>query len=289
MAATATISKAGKRRKMEGITQTKGFNIPFSQLKIEEGFNKRFDYGDIEELSDSIAKHGIKQPMVVRRIKAGKDEFYVVSGHRRYKATELAIKNGMQEPRVPCILEAKNTTVEQRYADMLLFNDGKEFSDLEKGAVYAHFKVSLNWSVQEIASFMGVKNIQNIYNAVRLYEAPRKIHSHIKDQRISSTAVMHIIRETDGNWDKAEKMIDQAIKSVKKDPSKKGDTDATATIRHVKGLKTKTPIQRLYEIVETADKKPELYIKAKVDTIRQIAEFLKEKGDIKDLLEAIKK
>ncbi len=43
---------------------------------------------DLEELSKSISRHGIVQPIVVRR--AGDDRFEIIAGERRWRAAQMA-------------------------------------------------------------------------------------------------------------------------------------------------------------------------------------------------------
>ena len=60
------------------------------QIKIEEGFNTRTDYGNIDELMNSIIENGVKIPL--RGFKDG--DFYIITdGHRRLTATMKAIEN----------------------------------------------------------------------------------------------------------------------------------------------------------------------------------------------------
>tara|TARA_R100000027_G_scaffold67300_1_gene65443 strand:- start:2308 stop:3804 length:1497 start_codon:yes stop_codon:yes gene_type:complete len=72
--------------------------INISKIKVENGFNSRrnFDESKLNELSDSIKKHGIIQPIVVR--KKGKS-FSVVAGERRLRASKIA-----KLKEIPCII-----------------------------------------------------------------------------------------------------------------------------------------------------------------------------------------
>jgi ParB/RepB/Spo0J family partition protein len=63
--------------------------VPLEQIQIAEGGNprKRFDERALQELADSIAKHGILQPLVVRTQEGG---YTLIAGERRYRAAKLA-------------------------------------------------------------------------------------------------------------------------------------------------------------------------------------------------------
>lgn len=63
-------------------------NFPFKRLR-ESPTNPRRIFGNLDELADSIRKHGILEPMLVRPV-PGKPDTEVVAGHRRYRAAILA-------------------------------------------------------------------------------------------------------------------------------------------------------------------------------------------------------
>ena len=55
----------------------------------------------MEELSKSIAIHGIIQPLTVRKL--GRDNYQLISGERRFRASQLT---GIRE--VPCYIRIAN-------------------------------------------------------------------------------------------------------------------------------------------------------------------------------------
>ena len=55
------------------------------ELQVEEGFNVRYDYGNIEELSNSIVENGVKVPLRVYE-KKDSGEKVIIDGHRRFNA-----------------------------------------------------------------------------------------------------------------------------------------------------------------------------------------------------------
>jgi ParB/RepB/Spo0J family partition protein len=58
-------------------------SIPLNEIIVDEKFNVRQNYEDIEELADSIKGIGLQEPLVVRKTKKG---FELVCGFRRNKA-----------------------------------------------------------------------------------------------------------------------------------------------------------------------------------------------------------
>jgi ParB family chromosome partitioning protein len=63
--------------------------VSLEQIHIPEGGNprKRFDERALQELADSIGKHGVLQPLVVRTSENG---YTLIAGERRYRAAKLA-------------------------------------------------------------------------------------------------------------------------------------------------------------------------------------------------------
>jgi len=67
--------------------------IPIDKLRVSN-FNVRIDLGDLSPLAESIKKHGVLEPLLVRKMNS---EYEVVAGRRRYEASKEA---GLKE--VPC-------------------------------------------------------------------------------------------------------------------------------------------------------------------------------------------
>lgn len=76
--------------------------LPISSIEANP-FNPRtnFEKLALEELSKSIAIHGIIQPLTVRKL--GRDNYQLISGERRFRASQLA---GLTE--VPVYIRVAN-------------------------------------------------------------------------------------------------------------------------------------------------------------------------------------
>jgi ParB family chromosome partitioning protein len=86
-------------------------DIPVGDIQVKE--NVRTEYTGIEELADSIHRHGLLQPIMVYR--DGEGAYFVKTGHRRFKAWQSLYK---KEPdrfhSIRCIVSnAENTAVVQ--------------------------------------------------------------------------------------------------------------------------------------------------------------------------------
>ncbi|HBT64104.1 MAG TPA: chromosome partitioning protein ParB, partial [Ruminococcaceae bacterium] len=66
-------------------------NIPVEELHPFEGHPyKVLDDDEMNMLVESIQKHGILSPLIVRPLENKTDEYEVISGHRRLHAAEKA-------------------------------------------------------------------------------------------------------------------------------------------------------------------------------------------------------
>ena len=87
-------------------TQQEVTRLPLQ--KVEPNPNqprRRFDEEELQSLADSIAEHGILQPLAVRAMEGG---FYqIIAGERRWRAARLA---GLKEVPV-VVVEADDRTV----------------------------------------------------------------------------------------------------------------------------------------------------------------------------------
>ena len=82
------------RQRLEGTKRLKNAReINIDKIKPDENQpRKNFDEDALEELSESIKKHGLLQPVTLRPMPQG--QFQLVAGERRLRATE---KIGLQE------------------------------------------------------------------------------------------------------------------------------------------------------------------------------------------------
>lgn len=118
-------------------------------IEVEEGFNVRFDYGDIQELGLSIIENGLRVPL--RGVKRG-DKYVLTDGHRRFKAIKWVLSQGYALS-VPIILE-EDLTDTDKVLTLLTCNEGKRLNLLEESEVYQRLK-SLGYTTKDVAKKVG--------------------------------------------------------------------------------------------------------------------------------------
>ena len=210
-------------------------NLDPRVITVEEGFNVREDFGDLEELAISIAENGVRNNL--RGYK--KDGvYYLTDGHRRLKAALMLIERGMAI-RVPFMSE-KAPSAEKRIIDMYICNDGKKLTPLEESALMVRLK-NCGLSVKEISNKLGCTET-HVYNMLILSDVPARLKNRIKGNEISATLVMNIVKGNkeltdDQLTDKIENALEKA-KATGKKVTKKDMDKELKTVNSISELRT---------------------------------------------------
>lgn len=135
-----------------------------------------FEEVALQELADSIALHGIIQPVTVRKL--GYDKYQLISGERRFRASQLA---GLTE--VPAYIRIAN---DQAMLEMALVeNVQRENLDaIEIAISYKRLIDECNLT-QEAVSEKVSKQRSTVTNYLRLLKLPEDIQLGLRDQKIS--------------------------------------------------------------------------------------------------------
>jgi len=195
-------------------------------LRIIDGFNVRTDMGDIDNLKESIAAVGVKNPLTGHR---GKDEdgnkvIFITDGHRRTSAIMKALEEGVEIARVPVILEKKDYTETDRIIDMLVRNEGKPLTQYEQAVVFKRLR-DLGWETNEIATKTG-KHASYVSNSMELLKTAPKIQQAMSKDEISPSAVKQIVKSTDNVEEQVEK-VEKAVQKSKETGKKRATTKDT--------------------------------------------------------------
>ncbi|MBP8251171.1 MAG: ParB/RepB/Spo0J family partition protein [Herpetosiphon sp.] len=137
----------------------------------------------LEELSASIATHGVLQPLVVTRTMQG---YELIAGERRWRAAQAA---GLAE--VPVII--KEVTPQERLELALVENVQRaDLNPLEEAQAYQLLSVEFGLTHKEIAERMG-KSRPAITNALRLLQLPVTLQQAVLDQRLTAGHMKQLI------------------------------------------------------------------------------------------------
>jgi ParB family chromosome partitioning protein len=167
-------------------------NIPVNHIRANPHQpRKEFKQESLEELADSIKKHGLIQPITVRYI--GEKRFELISGERRLRASKLA---GAEE--IPSYVREVND--EQMIAFALIENiQREELNPLEVAMGYQRLMEECEYTQGEVAERVG-KNRSTVTNMMRLLQLPDFLQAALRDEQISTghaRALISVEKESD--------------------------------------------------------------------------------------------
>ena len=137
---------------------------------------KTFDEKAIAELAESIKKHGLISPILVRRTNT---RYEIIAGGRRYHACKLA---GIQN--IPSIV--KDISDSEAFKISLIENLQREdLNPMEEAEAYYTLKEQFALTHQDIADAV-LKDRSTVTNSMRLVHLPEEIKAALRDGLIST-------------------------------------------------------------------------------------------------------
>jgi ParB family chromosome partitioning protein len=218
--------------------------LPIARLAANPGQpRKNFDEAELKELADSIAEHGIIQPIIVAE--AGGGGYIIIAGERRTRAARLA---GLKE--VPAII--RKYTDQRRLEVSLVENiQRSDLNPIEEAAAYKNLMDFSQLSQEELAAKVG-KNRSTVTNALRLLKLPAHIQKSLETGGISSGHARALLAVNDKNL--REKLFNEITgKGISVREAEKRAT-ALNTTPEEKKADEKTPSKRPPEITEMEEK-----------------------------------
>lgn len=137
---------------------------------------RHFDEDALKELSLSIKRHGVVQPLVVTPVKNGK--YTLIAGERRWRASQLA---GLQT--VPAIIRSSQE-IEQLEIALIENVQRVDLSPLEQAVSIERLHEQFSLSYDAIAKRLG-KAPSTVNNTVRLLQLPESAREALATNKIS--------------------------------------------------------------------------------------------------------
>ena len=241
---------------------------------------KFFDEEALKELADSIAMHGVIQPLLVRPLSDG--GYQLIAGERRWRASRMA---GLSQ--VPVVV--KEMTDEEAMELALIENLQREdLNPIEEAEGFKLLMDTYSFTQEQAAEKVG-KSRPAIANALRLLSLPQAVLDMVKQGIISSGHARTLIPLTDENL-----IIKLAEEISQKELSVRETERIVKTLMKPKSeiVKKKSKRDPYYDECEIAIRE-ELGRKAKISVSRgdkgsiEIEFFSKE--DLQGILDALDK
>lgn len=231
---------------------------------------KEFDEAALRELADSIEKHGLLQPLVVRTMPDG--SYQLVAGERRWRASRMA---GLTE--VPVVIRQIDDGEAMELA-MIENLQREDLNPIEEAAGYKYLMDTFGLTQEQVAETCG-KSRPAVSNAIRLLALPADILELIKIGELTAGHGRAILSITD------EALREQAVIMAQKGASVR---ELERLAQKKKATATKAPKKQ-----DNFYKETELALKNEIGRKVKIEGKGKEKGTItiefysKDDLKAI--
>lgn len=223
-----------------------------------------FDDERLDELCQTIKKHGVIQPIVVRKVEQG---YELVAGERRWRAVKM-----LQLSTIPAIVREMDH--ESAAAIALIENLQREgLNALEEAYAYQKLIELQSLTQEELAMRLG-KSQSTIANKLRLLQLPEKVQEALFQRLISErhARALLMLKEEE----KQEALLQEMIAnkwSVKQ------------TEARVKKEKSSSPLSKMRQKKRRKNLSRDMRIA--LNTIRQSVQMVQEAGMTVELTEQI--
>ncbi len=164
-------------------------NIPVSQIEANP-FQPRTDFERqaLLDLANSIKEHGIIQPVTVRKL--GYDKYQLISGERRFRASQAA---GLLS--IPAYIRIAN---DQAMLELSIIENiqRENLNAIEVALGYKRLIDDCNLTQEQLSDRIG-KDRTTVTNYLRLLKLPDEVQAGIRDKKLSMGHARAIIGITD--------------------------------------------------------------------------------------------
>ena len=207
-------------------------NSPYKLLpiyKVEPNASQPrqdFDEEELQALSESIAIHGVIQPLTVRELSSG--YYQIIAGERRWRAARMA---GISE--IPAVIVEAD---DKKAMELALIENlqRQDLNAMEEALGYRSLMEDYGLTQEETSSRVG-KSRSGVANALRLLNLPESIAQMLRDGKLTAghaRAVLKIKSEKKqleaarkiAALDLSVRQAENLCANMAKDPVKKEET-----------------------------------------------------------------
>jgi len=140
---------------------------------------KYFDKESLEELTNSIRKQGVIQPIIVRPSKSSEGKYEIIAGERRWLASQNA---GLHE--VPVVILDVDDVKSLEFA--IVENvQRQDLNPIEEARGYQKLVDDFSYNQEKLSQFIG-KSRSYIANSLRLLSLPNEILLMVEQESLSA-------------------------------------------------------------------------------------------------------
>ena len=210
----------GEQKKTENTTKIEQINQ--KALIGELSRNKYqprtiFDESKLEELSNSIKKNGMIQPIAVRKKKSSSEPYEIVAGERRWLAAQKA---GLHEVPITILDLNDSETLEVAIVENIQRED---LNIIEEAKGYKRLNEEFGYDQDKIAIMMS-RSRSHISNTLRLLNLPKDIIAMLEQGELTAGQARPLIGMPNASSIAeeivAKKLSARSIENIKKNKSK---------------------------------------------------------------------
>ncbi len=167
-----------------------------------------FDQTALQALADSIAEHGVLQPIIIREYEGAlAGNYEIIAGERRWRAAKMA---GLSE--IPAVII---TGDDLKVAQVALIENvqRQDLNAVEEALAYKALIDRFQMTQEEVARQVG-KNRSTVTNLLRLLELPDEVLAMLRDGKLSMGHARALL-----GLDDADDMVALAVRTAEKELS----------------------------------------------------------------------
>lgn len=237
---------------------------------------KEFDEQALQELADSIAQHGVLQPLLVRPILDG--GYQLVAGERRWRAARMA---GLTE--VPVVIRSMSDREMMELA-MIENLQREDLNPVEEAEGYRQLMETYDLTQEDVAKVVG-KSRPTVANAMRLLGLPDDVLLLVRNGTLSSgharcllsfpTEQVHAVAQEVQQKNLTVRDLEKMAKAMHRKPHATAEKPRRAPFFDEVELALKTQLTRRVRVVTAANDTGTLEIEFyNRDDLRELAEKL---------------
>ena len=160
---------------------------------------RAFNEEALRELANSIAEKGVIQPIIVRKHPIIDDEFEIVAGERRWRASQIA-----QLHEIPAIVR-EYTDTEVLEVAIIENIQRADLNPIDEGAGYRQLMQKFGHTQEQLSSVLG-KSRSHIANVMRLLNLPEGVRQYLTDGKLTAGHARALVGHDD-----AQKIADHIV------------------------------------------------------------------------------
>ena len=174
-------------------TKTDIYKIDPRNIVVEDGFNSREDFGDIDILAKQIEENGVLNPISVVPFKDenGNEKYRLIDGERRYRAVMSLLDRGVSVDRIPALFQPKSADQKALLVQQIIRNEGKGFNEMELAIAYKKL-LDEGMTKEEIAEKIAGGKHSKVNYCLGHLNRDERIQKLIADGKVSGVLVRQI-------------------------------------------------------------------------------------------------